>query len=97
MVKVPAIDARLTRFIVDDLRRRRMPVHKLLKEVGLQRTDLVGREGRLPHASVVHLIERGATLVGDLNYGLHLAASLGPRDHGLLGLLALISPTLIDA
>jgi hypothetical protein len=44
MVKVPTIDARLTRFIVDDLRRRRMPVHKLLKEVGLQRTDLVGRE-----------------------------------------------------
>jgi AraC-like DNA-binding protein len=97
MPEVPTIDARLARFVVDDLRRRRTPVDGLLKEVGLQKTDLARPEGRLPHAPVIRLIERAASLVGDPNYGLHLAASLDPRDHGLLGFLALNSPTLIDA
>jgi AraC-like DNA-binding protein len=46
---------------------------------------------------VIHLIERAASLAGDPSYGLHLAASLNTRDHGLLGFLALNSPTLMDA
>jgi AraC-like DNA-binding protein len=97
MAKVPKIDARMARFVVEDLRRRRIPVDGPLKEVGLTRSDLASPEGRLPYAPVIHLIERAATLAGDPSYGLHLAASLDARDHGLLGFLALNSPTLMDA
>jgi AraC-like DNA-binding protein len=97
MAKAPKIDARMARFVVEDLRRRRIPVDGLLKEVGLRSSDLASPEGRLPYAPVIHLIEHAATLVGDASYGLHLAASLDARDHGLLGFLALNSPTLMDA
>ena len=97
MAKVATIDARFARFIVDDLRRRRIPVDGLLKRVGLRKTDLVSPGGRLPDTPVIHLIEGAASLVGDPSYGLHLAASLDARDHGLLGFLALNSPTLMDA
>ena len=97
MANVPKIDARFARFVVEDLRRRRIPVDGLLKQVGLTRSDLASPEGRLPYAPVIHLIERAATLAGDPSYGLHLAASLDARDHGLLGFLAVNSPTLMDA
>ena len=97
MAKVPKVDASMARFVVDDLRRRRLPIDGLLREVGLRGTDLVSAEGRLPYAPVIHLIEGAASLVGDPSYGLHLAASLDARDHGLLGFLALNSPTLMDA
>ena len=35
MAKAPKTDARMARFVVEDLRRRRIPVDGLLKEVGL--------------------------------------------------------------
>ena len=97
MAQVPKMDARMVQFVVDDLRRRRLPVDGVLKEVGLQRADLANPEGRLPYASAVRLIERAAILAGDASYGLHLAASLDAREYGLLGFLALNSPTLMDA
>ena len=97
MAKAPKIDARMARFVIEDLRRRRIPVDGLLKEVSLNKSDLASPEGRIPYAPVIHLIERAATVVGDPSYGLHLAASLDARDHGLLGFLALNSPTLRDA
>jgi AraC-like DNA-binding protein len=97
MAKVPKMDGRMARFVIDDLRRRRIPVDGLLKEVGLSRTDIANPEARLPYDSVIFLIEGAARLVGDANYGLHLGASRDPRDRGLLGFLSLNSPTLMDA
>ena len=97
MAKAPKTDARMARFVVEDLRRRRLPVDGLLKEVGLTRSDLARPEGRLPYAPVIHLIERAASLVGDPSYGLRLGASRDPSERGLLGFLALNSPTLMDA
>ncbi len=52
---------------------------------------------RYPYAGYVGLIERAALLLADPGYGLKLGASHGVRDHGLLGFLALNSPTLKDA
>ena len=43
------------------------------------------------------LIERAALLLGEPGYGLKLGASHGVRDSGLLGFIALNSPTLGDA
>jgi hypothetical protein len=74
MAKVPKMDGRMARFVVDDLRRRHIPVDGLLKEVGLRKADLADPEARLPYASGVFLIEGAARLVGDPNYGLHLGA-----------------------
>ena len=97
MAKVPTIHARSAGFIVDDLRRRRLAVDNLLREVGLQKADLANPDNRLPQTPVFHLMERAASLTGDASYGMRLAASLGPRDRGLLGFIVLNSPTLIDA
>jgi hypothetical protein len=81
--------------IIDDLRRRRLPVDGFLKELGLRKTDLATPEYR-PHVLVLGLIERAASLVGDASYGLRLGASRDTRDRGLLGFLLLNSPTLMD-
>ena len=97
MAKLPMMDVRMARFVVDDLRRRRLPVDGLLKEVGLQKADLASSEGRVPYASGVRLIERAARLAGDTSYGLHLGTFLDAREYGLLGFVALNSPTLMDA
>jgi AraC-like DNA-binding protein len=69
----------------------------LLKEVGLVRADLTSPEDRIPYAAYVGLIERAAVLLGDPGYGLKLGASRDVRDNGLLGYMALNSPTLRDA
>ena len=65
MAKVPEIHARSARFIVDDLRRRRLAVDDLLKDVGLQKVDLSNPDNRLPQTPVFHLMERAASLTGD--------------------------------
>jgi AraC-like DNA-binding protein len=96
MAKVLTTEARVANFIIDDLRRRRIPVDGLLKQVGLRKTDLANPEYRLPHVLVLRLIERAASLVGDASYGLRLGASRDTRDRGLLGFLLLNSPTLMD-
>src|SRR5262245_28965446 len=97
MAKVPKIQARMACFVADDLRHRRIAIDALLKEVGLGKTDLDKPEGRLPQASVFRLIEIAATLVGDPSYGLRLGISRDTRERGVLGFLALNSPTLMDA
>jgi AraC-like DNA-binding protein len=97
MAKVPKIHARMACFIADDLRRRRLGIDALLKEVGLQKADLSSPENPLPQSSVLRLIERAADLTEDASYGLRLGAARDPRDRGLLGFIALNSPTLLDA
>jgi AraC-like DNA-binding protein len=97
MANVPKIHARTAGYIVDDLRRRRLAVDELLKDVGLAKADLSNPENRLPQTPVFHLMERAASLAEDASYGLRLGASVEPRDRGLLGFIVLNSPTLIDA
>jgi AraC-like DNA-binding protein len=97
MANVPKIHARSAGFIVDDLRRRRLAVDKLLQEVGLEKAGLSDPENRVPQTPVFHLMERAASLTGDASYGLRLGASVDPGNRGLLGFIALNSPTLIEA
>ena len=97
MASIPKIHARTAGYIVDDLRRRRLAVDKLLQEVGLEKADLSNPENRLPQTPVFHLMEQAASLAGDASYGLRLGASLDPRDRGVLGFIVLNSPTLLDA
>ena len=97
MAKVPTIEARVANYVADDLRRRRTPIDELLKDVGLRKADLANPEARLPFASVLRLIERAASLVGDDSFGLRLGSSRDTRERGLLGFLILNSPTLMEA
>jgi AraC-like DNA-binding protein len=97
ILRVLMIEARWAIRIADDLRRSGHALDGLLKEVGLVRADLSSAEDRIPYAAYVGLIERAAVLLGDPGYGLKLGASHGVRDNGLIGFIALNSPTLKDA
>src|SRR5215475_3207400 len=97
MARVPQIQARMACFIAEDLHRRRLPFDGLLRKVGLQKADLSSPENRLPQTPVLKLIEGAASLSGDASYGLRLGASRQARDYGVLGFIALNSPTLMDA
>ena len=91
------IEARWATYIADDLRRAGHALDGPLKEVGLSRTDVASPEGRIPYAAYMGLIERAALLLGEPGYGLKLGISHGVRDSGLVGFIALNSPTLGDA
>jgi AraC-like DNA-binding protein len=91
------IEARWATYIADDLRRAGHALDGPLKEVGLSRTDVARPDGRIPYAAYMGLIERAALLLDEPGYGLKLGISHGVRDSGLVGFVALNSPTLGDA
>ena len=91
------IEARWATYIADDLRRAGHALDGALKEVGLSRTDVASADGRIPYAAYMGLIERAALLLDQPGYGLKLGASHDVRDSGLIGFIALNSPTLGDA
>jgi hypothetical protein len=91
------IEARWATYIAQDLRRAGHALDGPLKEVGLARTDVASPEGRIPYAAYMGLIERAALLLDEPGYGLKLGATHDVRDSGLVGFIALNSPTLRDA
>ncbi|SEO11279.1 AraC-type DNA-binding protein [Rhodospirillales bacterium URHD0017] len=91
------IEARWATYIADDLRRAGHRLEGLLKEAGLSRADVASPETRISYASYMRLIEQAALLLAEPGYGLKLGASHDVRDNGLLGFIALNSPTLRDA
>ena len=96
-MRVLMIEARWARLIVEDVRRAGFACDGLLKQVGLKAEDLDDPENRICYAAYVGLIERSAVLLGRPDYGLRLGASHDVRDNGLIGFIALNSPTLKDA
>jgi AraC-like DNA-binding protein len=97
MSRAHKIDARLACWVVEELRRHRTPVDDLLKEARLRRADVADPEARIRYGSVIRLIERAAGMLGDGSLGLRLGASHEAGDHGMVGFIALNSPTLRDA
>ena len=91
------IEARWATYIADDLRRAGHALDGPLREVGLVRTDIASPDGRIPYGAFMRLIERAALLLAEPGYGLKLGASHDVRDNGLLGFIAVNSPTLRDA
>ena len=96
-MRVQMIEARWATYIADDLRRAGQALDGPLREAGLARADLASPEARIPYAAFMALIERAAVLLAEPAYGLKLGASHDVRDNGLLGFIALNSPTLGDA
>src|SRR5258708_3809412 len=97
MPKQHKIDARIATKVVDDLRQHGANADSLLKEVGLRRADVSHPDARIPYAAVLGLIERAASTLGDVSYGLRLGAAQEARDGGLLAFVMLNSPTLLAA
>jgi AraC-like DNA-binding protein len=97
VMRVLTIEARWAMPIVEDIRRAGCTTNDLLKQVGLKQADLTDPESRIPYAAYVGLMERAAVLVARADYGLKLGASHDVRDNGLIGFIALNSPTLKDA
>lgn len=96
-MRVHMIEARWAIHIAADLRRAGHELDGRLREFGIARPDLENPENRIPYAAFVGLIERAARLLADPGYGLKLGASHDVRDNGLIGFIALNSPTLKDA
>src|SRR5829696_435374 len=58
----------------------------------------IGNSGKKNRSAAnLVFIERAAALLDDPEYGLKLGTSHGARDNGLVGFIALNSPTLRDA
>jgi AraC-like DNA-binding protein len=91
------IEARMAAFIADDLRQRRLPVDPLLQDVGLTRRDIAHPDDRIPYMAALRLLDGAMKLSNDANFALRLGASHETRDRGLLGFIALNSPTLMEA
>ncbi|HEY6983458.1 AraC family transcriptional regulator [Reyranella sp.] len=96
-MRVLMIEARWAIHIVEDVRRAGLASDGLLKQVGLKQEELDDPENRIPYAAYVGLIERAAVLLDRPDYGLRLGAAHDIRDNGLIGFIALNSPTLKDA
>jgi hypothetical protein len=94
---VRMIEARWATYIAEDLRQAGHALDGPLKEVGLSRADVARPDGRISYAAYMGLIERAALLLGEPGYGLKLGSSHSVRDSGLVGFIALNSPTLGDA
>ena len=96
-MRVLMIEARWATYVADDLRRAGHALDGPLRDAGLARADLASPEAAIPYAGFMALIERAAVLLSEPAYGLKLGASHDVRDNGLLGFIALNSPTLRDA
>jgi AraC-like DNA-binding protein len=68
-----------------------------LKEAGIRRADLGDPDSRVSYASVIALMERAATLLGEPGFGLRFGASQDISDSGILGFVVLNSATLLDS
>jgi AraC-like DNA-binding protein len=97
MSRVHKVDARLACWVVDELRRHKVPTDDLLKEARLRRADVADPEARISYGAVLRLLERAAGALGDASLGLRLGATHEAGDHGMLGFIALNSSTLRDA
>jgi hypothetical protein len=97
MSRVHKIEARLACWIVDELRRHRLPTDDLLKEACLRRADVADPHALVHYGAVLRLIKGAAGALGDASLGLRLGATYDTGDHGMLGFIALNSPTLRDA
>lgn len=84
------------RQLVEDLKRRGFPAHKLLAEVDVHPRVLNADDAKLPIDKVVSIFEAAASLTGDDSIGFRFAQSREPRDGGLMTYVGLSAPTVGD-
>lgn len=94
MSAVLSVDARWACLTFQHMREQGVRADTALKEAGLVRSQLRDPDKRIPFAKHVRFLEIAAERLGDPHWGLHLGASIEPKQVGLLGYVALSSATL---
>lgn len=93
----PLHSAIWARKIVDDLRRRGIPVARLLAEAGVHQRNLNDDDARLPIDQVVGIFELAAVYTGDDSYAFRFAQTVESREAGLISYVGLSAATVGDA
>jgi AraC-like DNA-binding protein len=88
------VDARWACLTFQHMREQGVRTDTALKEAGLVRSQLRDPDKRIPFAKHVRFLEIAADRLGDPFWGLHLGASIHPKQVGLLGYVALSCDTL---
>ncbi len=97
MSAVLTVDARWACLTFQHMREQGVRTDEALREAGLVRSQLRDPDKRIPFRKHVRFLEIAADRLGDPFWGLHLGASIHPKQVGLLGYVALSSETLGDA
>jgi AraC-like DNA-binding protein len=79
------------------LRKRNVPVAPLLSRAGMSEGDIDNRQARISALAQGKLLEYAAEVLGDSEFGLHLAEQANPREAGLLFYVASAAEHVEDA
>ncbi len=89
-----SVDARWACLTFQHMKDRGVRADTALKEAGLVRSQLRDPDKRIPFRKHARFLEIAADRLDDPFWGLHLGASIQPKQLGLLGYVALSSGTL---
>ena len=79
------------------LRKRNVPVAPLLSRAGVSEGEIDSRHARISALAQGKLLEYAAEVLGDSEFGLHLAEQANPREAGLLFYVASAAEHVEDA
>lgn len=79
------------------LRKRNVPVARLLTRADITESDIDNRQARISALAQGKLLEYAAEATGDSEFGLHLAEQANPREAGLLFYVASAAEHVEDA
>jgi AraC-like DNA-binding protein len=97
MAAKPTVDARWACLVADLLEAKQVEPEGLLRQAGLSRRQVSDPDQRIPFRKHALLFELAAEACREPYFGLRLGAHLDVRDAGLLGYVALSSPTFGQA
>ena len=97
MAAEPTVDARWACLVADLLEAKQIEPEGLLRQAGLSRRQVSDPDRRIPFRKHALLFELAAEACKEPYFGLRLGAQLDVREAGLLGYVALSSPTFGQA
>lgn len=97
MAKAPTILALAAKGVAQAIEQAGGSSAALLAEAGLEPGALSDPDARIPLARFVQLLHIAAARTGDDCFGLHFGIGYEPREIGLLGYIAINSPTIGQA
>ena len=97
MAAEPTVDARWACLVADLLEAKQIEPEGLLRQAGLSRRQVSDPDRRIPFRKHALLFELAAEACKEPYFGLSLGAQLDIREAGLLGYVALSSPTFGQA
>ena len=97
MAAEPTVDARWACLVADLLEAKQIEPEGLLRQAGLSRRQVSDPDRRIPFRKHALLFELAAEACKEPYFGLRLGAQLDVREAGLLGYVALNSPTFGQA